>query len=154
MLTKLVPEFNFFDEDHPIYTKPQTLPAAKVNECTMSEVLLSSGAIVSNSHLKTCVLGERSIVREGSYLENVLMMGADYYEESQSMQATDIPALGIGKNCSIKNSIIDRNARIGDGCILSPDGKLDRIDYGRDIYVRDGVLCIGANAVLPANTVF
>ena len=153
MLTSLVPDFNFFDEKTPIYTQPQTLPAAKINGSTMSEVLIADGAIISDVYLKKCVIGERSIIREGTKLENVLMMGADCFE-TENEASHDRPFLGIGKNCHICNSIIDRNARIGDGCILSPEGKLDRIDYGPNIYVRDGVLCIGENAEIPPNTVF
>ena len=33
------------------------------------------------------------------------------------------PRLGVGKNCQIKGAIIDKNARIGDGCVLNATDK-------------------------------
>jgi glucose-1-phosphate adenylyltransferase len=152
MLTNLVPEFNFFDADKPIYTQQKTLPAAKVNGCNMHRVLVTDGAIISDATLRRCVISERSIIGCNSELENVLMFGADHFEDSGRDGA--LPHFGIGKNCKIKNSIIDYNARIGDYCILSPENKPLTYDYSNDIYIRDGVLCIGRDAVIENGTIF
>ena len=55
-------------------------------------------------------------------------------------------------NCEIKNAIVDKGARIGDNVRLSPDGQLD--GYSKDgIFVRDGIICVTKNTVVPANTV-
>ncbi|MDR1590492.1 MAG: glucose-1-phosphate adenylyltransferase [Puniceicoccales bacterium] len=152
MLTNLVPEFNFFDANKPIYTQLKTLPAAKINGCNMYRVLVADGAIISDATLRRCVISERSVVGNHSELENVLMFGADHFEDLSCNMA--FPHLGIGKNCKIKNSIIDCNARIGDHCILSPENKPLTYDYSNDIYIRDGVLCIGKNAIIENGTIF
>ncbi|MDR0715240.1 MAG: glucose-1-phosphate adenylyltransferase [Puniceicoccales bacterium] len=152
MLTNLVPEFNFFDANNPIYTQPKTLPAAKINGCNMHRVLVANGAIISDATLKRCVISERSVIGNHSELENVLMFGADHFEDLS--RDTTLPHLGIGRNCKIKNSIIDCNARIGDSCILSPENKPLTYDYSNDIYIRDGVLCIGKNAIIGNCTIF
>ncbi|MDR2813013.1 MAG: glucose-1-phosphate adenylyltransferase [Puniceicoccales bacterium] len=152
MLTNLVPEFNFFDANKPIYTQSQTLPAAKINGCNMQRVLVADGAIISDATLKRCVISERSVIGNHSELENVLMFGADRFESIDCDRA--LPHLGIGKNCQIRNSIIDCNARIGDNCILSPENKPLTYDYSNDIYIRDGVLCIGKDAVIGSDTTF
>ena len=60
--------------------------------------------------------------------------------------------LGIGKNCKIENAIIDKNSSIGDNCILSPANKPDKWE-AEGLYVRDGVLIITKDAVIPSNTV-
>ena len=76
-------------------------------------------------------------------------MGADYYEENDP--PAGVPRIGIGKDCYIKNAIIDKNARIGDGVYLSPDGKKD--GTSTDYYmVQDGVIIVPKNAVIPSGT--
>ncbi|MDR0418054.1 MAG: glucose-1-phosphate adenylyltransferase [Puniceicoccales bacterium] len=152
MLTNLVPEFNFFDANRPIYTQQKTLPAAKINGCNMHRVLVADGAIISDAILKRCVISERSVIGNNSELENVLMFGADHFEDIG--RDTALPHLGIGRNCKIKNSIIDCNVHIGNYCTLSPENKPLNYDYSDDIYIRDGVLCIGKNAVIKDGTIF
>ena len=56
--------------------------------------------------------------------------------------------MGIGRNCNIRGSIIDKNARIGDGVVLSPEGKANG-DYPYDVMIRDGVLVVPKGAVIP-----
>jgi glucose-1-phosphate adenylyltransferase len=76
-------------------------------------------------------------------------MGADWYEEQQ--EAKGLPLLGVGRDCYIQNAIIDKNARIGDGSYITPDGKAE--GTVTDLYtVRDGVVVIPKNAVIPPGT--
>ncbi|MDR0351619.1 MAG: glucose-1-phosphate adenylyltransferase [Puniceicoccales bacterium] len=154
MLAQDVPQFNFFDEKNPIYTHPRALPASKINSCSMKEVLISEGSIISESTLRRCVIGQRGVVGRSSLLENVLMMGANMYETSDDMannKRNGIPNVGVGDGCYIRNCIIDKNARIGNNVKLTPDRKDDGFDYD-GIYVRDGILCVGQDAIIPDNT--
>ena len=53
------------------------------------------------------------------------MMGADYYETDEVQKdnaARGIPQIGVGSGCRINRAIIDKNTRIGERCVLSPDG--------------------------------
>ena len=78
-------------------------------------------------------------------------MGADYYEHGEIDDPSGIP-LGIGQNCTIKNAIVDKNVRIGDGVVISPDGK--PVDEQSDLYwIRDGIMVIPKNTVIPSGTV-
>ena len=100
------------------------------------------------------MVGVRSVIRENTSLENVVMMGADAFESEEEKLADDKcgkPRIGIGKNCKIKNAIIDKNARIGDNVELSPEGKPDKWEEG-SLYVRDGVIIVMKNGVVPSNT--
>jgi glucose-1-phosphate adenylyltransferase len=63
------------------------------------------------------------------------------------------PRVGIGKRCRIRHAIIDKNARIGDGCILSPEGKADGDYINGAIIIRDGVLVVPKGAILSAGTI-
>ncbi|HEY4302075.1 MAG TPA: glucose-1-phosphate adenylyltransferase [Candidatus Didemnitutus sp.] len=151
-LAQALPPFNFFDRSAPIYTHPRYLPASKINRCSIDYVVIGDGCIVTDSSLHHCVIGIRSILGENSDLKDVVMMGADYYQTAKEVQADrdrGVPPVGIGRGCRIEHAIIDKNARIGDGVVLSPAGKPDG-DYPHGIVIRDGVLCVTKNGVLPS----
>ena len=74
-------------------------------------------------------------------------MGADYFELGQTDSSQ--PSMGIGKNCVIDRAIIDKNARIGDGVVITPEGKSANLDAD-NYFVRDGIVVIPKNAVIPA----
>jgi glucose-1-phosphate adenylyltransferase len=151
-LAQPLPPFNFFDRSAPIYTHPRYLPASKINRCNIDHVVIGDGCIVTDSALKHSVIGIRSILGESSNLEDVVMMGADYYQTRQEREADKAqgrPSVGVGSNCRIKRAIIDKNARIGDNVTLSPEGKADG-DYPHNIVIRDGILCVCKGAVIPS----
>ncbi len=151
-LAQPLPPFNFFDRDAPIYTHPRYLPASKINRCSIDHVVLGDGCLVTDSTLKHCLISIRSILGENSNLEDVVMMGADYYQTEKEVladQAQGRPSIGVGRNCRIRHAIIDKNARIGDNVNLSPAGKPDG-DYAHDVVIRDGILCVCKGATIPS----
>jgi glucose-1-phosphate adenylyltransferase len=153
-LAQPLPPFNFFDETSPIYTKENYLPASKINKCDIDYAVIGDGSIIEDSHLKHSVLGIRSFVRRGCRLEDVVMMGADAYEtpeQAESNRRQGIPNLGLGFGCDIQGAIIDKNSRIGDNVKLSPAGKPDG-NYAHGVLIRDGVLVVPKNCVVPSNT--
>ena len=80
-----------------------------------------------------------------------IIMGADYYEPDSPGRESGIP-LGIGKNCVVKQAIIDKNVRIGDNVVISPEGKPDEAES--DLYwTRDGIIIIPNKTVIPSGTV-
>ncbi len=154
-LTNKNPPFDFFDSRHIIYTHARYLPASKLNQCNIDEAIIADGCNLTEVTLKRCVVGVRSVVCEGTTLEYVILLGQDQIESDDEKKLNsdyDIPNIGIGKNCHIENAIIDKNARIGNNVRLSPLGKPDLFEKG-DVYVRDKVLIVGKNAVIPDNTV-
>lgn len=154
-LAQPLPPFNFFDPNAPIYTSARFLPASKVNKCEIDHVVIGDGCIITNSKLQRCVLGIRSFIGEGSNLEDVIVMGSDYYESDAEFRANlekGLPNLGVGKNCYIRGAIIDKNSRIGDGVTLTAEGKADGT-YPHGVIVRDGVLIVPKGGVVPAGAV-
>ncbi len=151
-LAQPLPPFNFFDRSAPIYTHPRYLPASKINRCSIDHVVIGDGCLVTDSSLKHCVISIRSILGENSNLEDVVMMGADYYQTETEVladKAQGRPSLGVGRNCRIRRTIVDKNARIGDGVTLSPEGKPDG-DYPHGVVIRDGILCVCKGATIPS----
>jgi glucose-1-phosphate adenylyltransferase len=57
--------------------------------------------------------------------------------------------MGIGKNCVIDRAIIDKNARIGDGVVITPEGKSKNLDAD-NYFIRDGIVVVPKNAVISA----
>ena len=154
-LAQPLPPFNFFEPKAPIYTQDRYLPASKLNKCAIDHVVIGDGSILTDSTLKHCVMGIRSFVDEGTSLEDVVVMGADYYETKEQLRADiaqGLPRVGIGKRGRNQRAIIDKNSRIGDGCVLSPEGKADGEYLDGAIIIRDGVLVVPKGAVLAPGT--
>lgn len=150
-----LPQFDYFDSDAPIYTNPRYLPASKLHGASLTKVVLSDGCIVGQCCIENSLIGIRSIIKEGSILRDVVMMGADYYEreeDKESKRSQGIPEIGIGHHCHINRAIIDKNARIGNDVRISPDGKPAEMD-GPNFYIREGIVCIPKNAVIHNGTV-
>jgi glucose-1-phosphate adenylyltransferase len=154
-LAQPLPPFNFFDASTPVYTHYEYLPASKLNKCAIDNVVVADGCIITDSTLKHSLIGIRAYIGEGSDLEDVIVMGADYYETPEQIAANlarGKPHMGIGKNCHIRRSIIDKNTRIGDGSRLSPAGKPDGEYVGGAVVIRDGILVVPKGALIPPGT--
>ncbi|MEY2530643.1 MAG: glucose-phosphate adenylyltransferase [Verrucomicrobiota bacterium] len=147
-LTEIIPEYSFFDANAPIYTHPRFLPGSKVNGAILRQAIISDGCIISDAHLERCVIGVRSIIQSGATVRNSIVMGADYFEQERQIDAQQ-PAIGIGRNCVIDRAIIDKNARIADGVVITPEGKPADFD-GDNYFIRDGIVIVPKNAVIPA----
>src|SRR5713101_9488035 len=146
-LTDVVPEYSFFEPESPIYTHPRFLPGSKINGATLRQAIVSDGCIISDAHLERCVVGIRSVIQSGATVRNSIVMGADYFE--QDRHGDSGRPIGIGRNCVIDRAIIDKNARIADGVVITPEGKPSNLD-GDNYFIRDGIVVIPKNAVIPA----
>src|SRR4051812_21880838 len=147
-LTDIVPAYSFFDADTPIYTHPRFLPGSKVNGATLRQAIISDGCIISDAHIERSVVGIRSIIQSGATIRNSIIMGADYFEQDQ-LRDPSLPPMGIGRNCAIDRAIIDKNARIADGAVITPEGKPTDFD-GENYFIRDGIVVVPKNATIPA----
>jgi glucose-1-phosphate adenylyltransferase len=150
-LTEPLPDFSFYEMASPIYTNMRYLPPSKINQCDLSRCLLSEGCIITGKRIEHSVIGVRALVGEGTEIEDSIIMGSDAYEHGRVEHPSGIP-VGIGKDCIIKQAIIDKDVRIGDGVVISPEGKPD--DEVTDLYwMRDGIIVIPINTVIPSGTV-
>jgi glucose-1-phosphate adenylyltransferase len=150
-LARTLPPFNFFDTTAPIFTHARFLPASKINAAQVREAVVSDGCVITEATIDRAVIGIRSVIETGSVLRNCVMMGADFFDSEQARPA-GAPALGVGRNCQIENAIIDKNARIGDRVTINPAGKPEKLD-GENFCIRDGIVVIPKDAVIPSDTV-
>lgn len=149
-LTLPLPPLNMYDPDLRVFTHPRFLPGTKVNECFVRWSILSEGSILSGSRVEDSIIGVRAVVREGAVIERTVVMGANSWENLPD-GSSQVP-IGIGRNCHIRNAILDFNVRIGDGCRLVNEAGIQHAD--NDQYaIRDGIIVVMKNAVLPPGTV-
>ncbi len=144
------PEFDMYTSFSPLYTSARALPGARVNNCSFSKTIVCDASDVEGSRFSRCILGLRGKVRSGTVMEDCVFMGSDYWEGHYLDPRNHDPGmlpLGVGRDCLIRNAIIDKNARIGDGCRLENATGVE--EYTSDLYcIRDGIIVIPKNAVL------
>jgi len=155
-LASINPLFNFYDEDMPIYTHKRDLPASKFNYCSISQTLAGDGCVITNASIQHSVIGIRTFIESGSSLDGVVCMGADWYETPEDRNRNrkeGIPDFGIGRGTLVKGAIIDKNARIGEGCRIGVDNlPREDGDHGH-YYFREGIIIIPKNAIIPNGTI-
>jgi glucose-1-phosphate adenylyltransferase len=151
-LTVELPRFSFFDMSAPVFTRPRWLPGSKINGGTVDHAMLCDGCIINGAHIESSVIGIRSSIGSGSRITRTVMMGCDDYESLGAPDGTAAaPRMGIGRNARIENAIIDKNARIGNDVTITPAGKPENLDHEL-YYIRDGIVIIPKNAVIPDGT--
>lgn len=148
-LTLPLPPLNLYHPELRIFTHPRFLPGTKVNECSVRYSILSEGSILSGSHIADSIIGVRSVVHAGSVIERSIVMGANTWETLP--EGSDQIPIGIGRDCTVRNAIIDFNARIGDGCKLINADDLTSFD-GENYSIRDKIIIVHKNAVIPPGT--
>jgi glucose-1-phosphate adenylyltransferase len=154
-LVSELPRFNFFDMSAPIFTRPRYLPGSKINGAQIDHAVISDGCIINRARITTSIVGLRTIIGDGTDLNRVVILGSDYYESQESVEQHEkdgLPRVGIGANCKIENAIIDKNARIGNNVTISPAGKAENLDHER-YFIRDGIVIIPKDAIIPHDTV-
>ncbi|MBL0270589.1 MAG: glucose-1-phosphate adenylyltransferase [Chitinophagaceae bacterium] len=150
-LTQELPDFNLFDNDNAIYTRPRMLPPAKISGTTLEKTLVAEGSIINASRVEHSVIGIRSRIGHGTTLVSSYIMGSDYYEtlpEIAAATAGGYPLLGVGDRCYIKNAILDKNVRIGNDVRINGGVHLENTDHA--LYtVKDGIVVVKKGAILP-----
>ena len=148
--------FRLYAHRWPIYTRTRSLPPSHITASEIRDTLVAEGVFIAGARIEESVIGIRNVVRQGSKLKQVVMLGTDFYEGEQvltgeEIETDDNPALGVGRDSVIERAIIDKNVRIGDHVVIrtKPDVK----DFEGEVYwIRDGITVIPRGAVIPSGT--
>jgi glucose-1-phosphate adenylyltransferase len=156
-LTAKIPKFNLFDAGAPVFTRARYLPPSKVEESQILDSILSDGCIVNGAVISNSVIGLRSRIGKGVRIDASFIMGADYYQSIDEMRmdlAANKPRVGIGEGTIINRAIIDKNARIGSGVrLVNEAGVTDTDAFDSSYFIRDSIIIIPKNAVIPDGTI-
>jgi glucose-1-phosphate adenylyltransferase len=153
-LTSGLPKFNFYDEVKPIFTHPRFLPGSKILSSQVGNSILCEGSIINHSTIIQSIIGIRTRIGENSHIERAVIMGSDYFETKEKLaenEQTGVPDIGIGRDCIIRNAIIDKNARIGHGVKLINERGVQE-EETENYVIRDGIIVVPKNAILQNGT--
>ncbi len=127
------------------------LPPAKISGTFLEHTVIAEGSIILANRVEQSLIGVRARIGYGTTIVSTYIMGNDYYETLEVLQANrqrGIPELGIGERCFIKNAIIDKNCRIGNDVRIVGGSHLQNVDH--ILYtIKEGIIVVKKGAVLP-----
>ena len=151
-LTDDIPKFNLFDNSSKIYTRARVLPPSKISGAsTIDKSMVTEGCIINGAKIEHSVIGIRSRIGFGTVISNSYLMGNDFYQNIEEIKhniENNIINVGIGNRCSINNTIVDKNCRIGNDVKLNGGHHL--ADCNTPLYtVKEGIIVVKKGATLP-----
>jgi glucose-1-phosphate adenylyltransferase len=149
MLGRTDAPFRYWDPLRPIYTHLRHLPGSRLIDCHVRDSIVSDGCDLHRCSVEQSVVGLRSRIGDGTRVEHSVVLGADWYEDAPP---ADTPRLGIGRDVVLRRTIVDKNARIGDGVRLVNDGGVQHAD-GDGYCIRSGIIVVPKGAVIQSGTV-
>jgi glucose-1-phosphate adenylyltransferase len=114
-LIGVTPELNLYDREWPIWTYREQTPPAKFvfdephRRGMAIDSMISGGCIISGAIIRHSLLFNNVSVDEGSRVENSVIL----------------PEVRIGKQCQIKNAIIDKGAVLPDNTVIGDNPQRD-----------------------------
>jgi len=152
-LTDDVPQFNLFDDDNKIYTRPRLLPPTKFKKTNIDRSLVSDGCILNAKEIIRSVIGNRSRIGDDTIIQNCYVMGNDFYQNIDDMNEdmkNNRQLMGIGERCFINNAIVDKNCRIGNDVHINGGKHLE--DFSNELYaIKDGIVVVKKGVTIPNN---
>jgi glucose-1-phosphate adenylyltransferase len=118
--------------------------------------VLAEGCLLQDSLIRESVIGLRSIMGPDVRITRTVMMGADFYETAEQKaenRRLGQPDVGIGRGCTIEGAIIDKNSRIGEGVTIRSHPLDEEMVETENTVIRDGIVVIPKNAVIPDGTI-
>ena len=155
-LASPLPKFNFFNTAAPIYTRSRYLPPSKMHNCDIDNSMVSEGCILNGVRARNSIIGLRSRIDKGVNVEDSILMGSDFFESIEEISKNikrGIPHIGIDENTIIRKAIIDKNVRIGKNVkLINREGTENYDSPDRSFYIREGIIIIPKNALIPDGT--
>ncbi|GAB5534330.1 MAG: glucose-1-phosphate adenylyltransferase [Rubricoccaceae bacterium] len=154
-LADKTPDFDLYDGDAPIYTNVRMLPPAKFQDATIVDSMIAEASVITRATVENSVVGIRSYIADGAVLRRTVMLGADYlpWSDPSTRRGINPPNHpGIGENSVVENAIIDKNVQVGRDCRITNADGIEEAE-GEGWTIRDGVIVLQKNAVIPDGTV-
>jgi len=132
----------------PIFTTAQQLPSALIKDARVIDSIIAQGSISEASQIMGSIIGMRIKIGPGSVIENCILVG----NLSAFPPSSTLPQYSsIGKNCILKNVIVDEYTTIGNNVTLTNQKALNNLDTFKDhgIYIRDGIIIVTSGTKVP-----
>jgi glucose-1-phosphate adenylyltransferase len=149
MLGRPQAPFRFWDLTRPIYTHLRHLPGSRLIDCHVHNSTFADGSFLDRCVIHDSVIGLRTSIHSGTRVTNSVLLGADFYEDGPP---DGVPALGLGRDVVLERTIVDKNARIGDGARLVNELGVQQAD-GDGYCIRGGIIIVPKGESIPPGTV-
>ena len=109
--------------------------------------MIEEGTVIENS-----VIGLRCRIGRDVVIRDSIIMGNDYYQPPDEFahdSCNGRPPLGIGSGTRIEGAIVDKNCRIGRNVQILNRNHVDATEESSQAMIRDGIVVIPKDAVLP-----
>ncbi len=150
MLGRPAAPFRFWDPHQPIYTHLPHLPGSRLTDCRVRDSIVAEGCFLDRCEVDDSIVGLRSTIAEGAKVSHSVLLGGDWYEDSD--KPAGVPSLGIGRDAVLNRTVVDKNARIGDGVRLVNEKNVEHAD-GDGYYIRGGIIVVPKGGVIEPGTV-
>ena len=118
-LISVVPEFNLYNDEWPIWTQQSQAPGAKFTlHGTAESSIVTNGCIISGGDVDHSVLSPGVRVEDHASVDRCIIMHGST----------------VGRNCVLRNVILDKNVVVPDGVHIGIDREADE---ARGFYVSD-----------------
>jgi glucose-1-phosphate adenylyltransferase len=152
-LARRRPAFDLYDTEQPIFTNARMLPPAKFQQATLRDAMVGEACVVLEATVEESVIGIRTFIDVGAEVRRTVALGADYYawHEPGARGGAGAPANpGIGPGAVVEGAILDMNVRVGASARLTNAAGIDHYDDpGGLYYIRDGIIVVPKNTVIP-----
>ena len=140
------PEFDLFQQNSPIYTRPRFLPPTRMSEATVNGSLISNGCFIGKGAvIENSIIGLRTIVAPNVTIKDSIIMGGDFYDTDGGKSTP----MEIGEGTVIEGAIVDKNVCVGKNVRIVNQSKRDQTDLEHPTCViRDGIPIVVKRAVL------
>lgn len=119
-LISVVPEFNLYNQRWPILTQTVQAPGAKFTlHGTAESSIVTHGCIISGGDVDHSVLSPGVRIDDHASVDRCVIMNNSH----------------VGRNCVLRNVILDKNVVVPDGIHIGLDHELDR---SRGFHVSEG----------------
>lgn len=158
LLTEPEPPFTFDHANSPIYTRPRFLPPTRIDGATIIASLVADGCRIEHGTvIDQSLVGLRCVIGPDVTIRKSYLMGADYFPwdaQAKKGNAENGPALGVGERTVIEGAIVDKNVRIGKNVTIKLPKNFPENGERGPILVRDGVIVVPKDAVVPDGWTF
>lgn len=152
-LAKIAPSFDLISPEAPLFSRARFLPPTRVDGATITGSLIADGCIIEEgATVENSVIGLRCRIGKNVVIRDSVIMGADFYQTSNEFDHDSnngTPPLGIGDGSYVERAIVDKNCRIGRRVRIVNDGNVQDSEETSCGMIRDGIIVIPKNAVLP-----
>ena len=149
------PPFDFVGGDRPIYTRARFLPCSRICASTVDHSLIADGCVIGQGSLiVNSVIGVRSQIGENVTIRNSYIMGTDFYELTRQEQRRRPPLdrHRLGHRDRERHHRQELHASDATFASSTAPARHD-LEETPFAMIRDGIVVVPKNTVIPSGTV-